>query len=137
MKELPRLVGRDSRRGEFLRKGRGLPVQPSEIPLELRTARIIESPSMTRSELTDALAATQPHLRQADVEDCTKTILDAISDALCASRRVEIRGFGAFQVNQRPSRKGRNPKTGEAVAVPAKACPHFKPGKELRDRVDC
>lgn len=91
---------------------------------------------MTRSELIDALAATQPNLRHADVEDCTKTILDAISNAMRTDRRVEIRGFGSFQVNQRPARNGRNPKTGVSVSVPAKACPHFKPGKELRDRVD-
>jgi len=96
-----------------------------------------KSCTMNRSDLIDVLATTQPNLKQTDVEDCTKTILDAISNALCQGKRVEIRGFGSFQVNQRPPRKGRNPKTGEAVAVPAKACPHFKPGKELRDRVDC
>jgi integration host factor subunit beta len=65
-----------------------------------------------------------------------QNILDTIAVSLCKGRRVEIRGFGSFQVNQRPARKGRNPKTGEAVAVPAKACPHFKSGKELRERVD-
>lgn len=92
---------------------------------------------MTRSELIDALAATQPHLRVADVEECAKTILDAIAVSLCKGRRVEIRGFGTFQSHQRPARNGRNPKTGEPVSVPAKVCPHFKPGKELRDRVDC
>lgn len=91
---------------------------------------------MNRSDLIDALATTQPHLRLADVEECTKAMLDAISNALCKGRRVEIRGFGSFQVNQRPARNGRNPKTGEAVLVPAKACPHFKSGKELRERVD-
>ena len=91
---------------------------------------------MTRSELIYALAATQPHLKLTDVEDCTRTILDAVSNTLSKGGRVEIRGFGSFQVNQRPARNGRNPKTGEAVAVPEKPCPHFKPGKELRDRVD-
>lgn len=92
---------------------------------------------MTRSELIDALAATQPHLKPTDVEDCAKTILEAISTALCKERRIEIRGFGSFQVNHRPARNARNPKTREAVLVPAKASPHFKPGKDLRDRVDC
>jgi len=91
---------------------------------------------MNRSDLIDALATTQPHLKKADVEECARTILDAMSNALCDGRRIEIRGFGSFQVNQRPARNGRNPKTGEAVSVPAKACPHFKSGKALRERVD-
>ncbi|MCK9353837.1 MAG: integration host factor subunit beta [Gallionella sp.] len=91
---------------------------------------------MNRSDLIDALATTQPHLKKADVEECAKTILDTIVVSLCKGRRVEIRGFGSFQVNQRSARSGRNPKTGEPVEVPAKVCPHFKPGKELRDRVD-
>lgn len=92
---------------------------------------------MNRSDLIDALAITQPHLKKSDVEECARTILDAMSITLCDGRRIEIRGFGSFQVNQRPARSGRNPKTGVTVDVPAKACPHFKPGKELRDRVGC
>ena len=65
-----------------------------------------------------------------------KVILDAMSDALSRGDRIEIRGFGSFALNYRPPRTGRNPKSGEKVQVPAKYVPHFKAGKELRERVD-
>jgi integration host factor subunit beta len=75
-------------------------------------------------------------LSTADAEASVQTILDAIGRAVAGGRRAEIRGFGSFGVNSRPSRTGRNPRTGETVLVPAKRVPHFKAGKELRERVD-
>jgi len=91
---------------------------------------------MTRSELIAALAAANPHLRQPDVELIVSTIFDEISAALARGDRVELRGFGAFTAKKRDARTGRNPRTGEAVAVTGKAVPYFKPGKELRERVN-
>ena len=91
---------------------------------------------MTRSELIEKLAADQTHLSQADVELAVRAIIDQLSGALSAGDRIEIRGFGSFALHHRPPRVGRNPKTGEAVALPAKYVPHFKPGKALRARVD-
>lgn len=92
---------------------------------------------MTRSDLIQQLALSQPQLTSKDVELAVRTILDAISRTMAKGERVEIRGFGSFGINYRPARKGRNPKTGVTVLVPAKYAPHFKPGKELRERVDC
>lgn len=91
---------------------------------------------MTRSELVDRLAARHPQLTVSDVELAVKVILNALSRALAQGERIEIRDFGSFGVNHRPARQGRNPKTGESVLVPAKSLPHFKPGKDLRTRVD-
>ncbi len=91
---------------------------------------------MTKSELIERLAARQTHLMQKDVELAVKQILDRISLALARQDRVEIRGFGSFALHHRPSRVGRNPKTGEPVTIPAKHVPHFKPGKEMRERVN-
>jgi len=91
---------------------------------------------MTRSELIDALAARFPQLTAQDAEVAVKELLDAVTGALIQGQRVEIRGFGSFSLTYRPPRTARNPKTGEKVDVPAKYVPHFKPGKELRDRVD-
>lgn len=91
---------------------------------------------MTRSELTTQLAAQQPQLTAKDIEFAVKAIIDSMSNALANGDRVEIRGFGSFALNYRAPRKGRNPKTGEAVQIPAKSVPHFKVGKELRERVD-
>ncbi|MDR2173110.1 MAG: integration host factor subunit beta [Burkholderiales bacterium] len=90
---------------------------------------------MTKSELIDCLAARFPQLAK-DTEFAVKTILDAMAEALARGERVEIRGFGSFGLNYRPSRIGRNPKTGEQVQVSEKYIPHFKAGKELRERVD-
>jgi integration host factor subunit beta len=91
---------------------------------------------MTRSELIAQLAAANPHLRQPDVELIVATIFDEITDALARGDRVELRGFGAFSIKKRDPRTGRNPRTGTTVAVSAKAVPYFKPGKELRERVN-
>ena len=91
---------------------------------------------MIRSELVAALAAANPHLTQRDVERVVTTIFDTITDALVDGRRVELRGFGAFSTRSREARTGRNPRTGTAVAVDAKRVPYFKPGKDLRERLN-
>lgn len=90
---------------------------------------------MTKSELIDSLAASQPQLEYKDVELAVKELLEQMSAALAAGDRIEVRGFGSFSLHYRPPRVGRNPKTGSAVHVADKYVPHFKPGKELRDRV--
>ncbi|MCZ2405868.1 MAG: integration host factor subunit beta [Burkholderiales bacterium] len=91
---------------------------------------------MTRSDLVEALAARFGHLTQRDAEYAVKTLLDAIGQALVQGHRIEVRGFGSFSINHRPPRMGRNPRSGQAVAIPAKRVPHFKPGKALREAVD-
>lgn len=91
---------------------------------------------MTKSELIAALAERSNQLVAKDAELAVKTILDAMVHSLSHGQRIEIRGFGSFGLNYRPPRTGRNPKTGEKVQVPPKYVPHFKAGKELRDRVD-
>ena len=91
---------------------------------------------MTKSELIAALAARYPQLAARDTDYAVKTVLDAMTQALASGQRIEIRGFGSFSLSQRQPRVGRNPKSGEKVLVPAKLVPHFKPGKELRERVD-
>jgi integration host factor subunit beta len=91
---------------------------------------------MTKSELIEALAVKQNQLTQKDIDAAVKTLLEHMSQALAAGERIEIRGFGSFSLHHRPARTGRNPKTGETVSLPAKHVPHFKPGKELRDRVN-
>ncbi len=90
---------------------------------------------MTKSDLIERLAERFPQLVVKDADFAVKMILDAISEALCKGDRVEIRGFGSFTLNHRPPRIGRNPKSGEKVSVPEKWIPHFKAGKELRERV--
>jgi integration host factor subunit beta len=91
---------------------------------------------MTKSELIDILAAEQDHLPYKDVEEAVRKILERMSGALASGERIEIRGFGSFSLHYRPPRIGRNPKTGDSVALAGKHVPHFKPGKELRDRVN-
>ena len=91
---------------------------------------------MTKSELIARLAERFPQLVAKDADFAVKMILDAMSDALVRGHRIEIRGFGSFSINYRPPRTGRNPKSGEKVSVPSKWVPHFKAGKELRERVD-
>ena len=91
---------------------------------------------MTKSELIEALAARQVHLAFNDVELSVKSVMEQMSHALANGERIEIRGFGSFSLHYRPPRMGRNPKTGTAVALPGKHVPHFKPGKELRERVN-
>ena len=91
---------------------------------------------MTKSELIARLAERFPQLVAKDAEFAVKMILDAMTDALSRGDRIEIRGFGSFALNYRPPRVGRNPKSGEKVQVPEKYVPHFKAGKQLRERVD-
>lgn len=91
---------------------------------------------MTKSELIELLAARQVHLKSDDVDMAVKTVLEQMSASLANGERIEIRGFGSFSLHYRPPRIGRNPKTGESVALPGKHVPHFKPGKELRERVN-
>ena len=91
---------------------------------------------MTKSELIEVLARKQPQLAYRDIELAVKTILEYMSSSLSSGERIEIRGFGSFSLHFRPARSGRNPKSGEPVSLPAKYVPHFKPGKELRERVN-
>lgn len=91
---------------------------------------------MTKSELINTLAEQLRHLEQPDVELAVKQVLEQMAGTLAEGGRIEIRGFGSFSLHYRPPRVGRNPKTGEAVALPGKYVPHFKPGKELRERVN-
>ena len=91
---------------------------------------------MTKSDLIARLAERFPQLVAKDADFAVKMILDAMSDALAKGDRIEIRGFGSFSLNYRPPRVGRNPKSGDKVSVPEKWVPHFKAGKELRERVD-
>ena len=91
---------------------------------------------MNRSDLILALAARFPNLMSKDAEVSVQAILDSIGQSLARGDRVEIRGFGSFSLNYRPARIGRNPKTGEKVLVPVKYVPHFKAGKEMRERVE-
>lgn len=91
---------------------------------------------MTKSELIELLSERQRHLGPSDVEMAVKTILEQMSETLASNERIEVRGFGSFSLHYRPPRTGRNPKTGAAVELPGKYVPHFKPGKELRERVN-
>lgn len=91
---------------------------------------------MIKSELVLKIAEQNPHLYQRDVETLVNAILDTITDALAQGDRVELRGFGAFSVKRREARRGRNPRTGESVAVSEKAIPVFKTGKEMRLRLN-
>jgi integration host factor subunit beta len=92
--------------------------------------------AMTKSELIEVIAKEQSHLAYRDVELAIKCMIEQMSQALASGDRIEIRGFGSFSLHFRPPRLGRNPKTGEAVALAGKHVPHFKPGKELRERVN-
>ena len=91
---------------------------------------------MTRSELIQQLARRFPQLEARDADFAVREIFEAISETLARNRRVEIRGFGSFALNYRPPRNGRNPKTGVPVQVPEKWVPHFKAGKEMRERIN-
>ncbi len=92
--------------------------------------------TMTRSDLIERLAARNPSLSLQDADEAVKTVLDTMSSGMALGHRIEIRGFGSFSLSHRPPRVGRNPKSGERVLVPAKHVPHFKAGKEMRERVD-
>jgi len=91
---------------------------------------------MTKSELIERIAFKQDHLPAKDVEAAVKLVLEHMSEELAQGNRIEIRGFGSFSLHFRSPRVGRNPKTGESVELPGKHVPHFKPGKELRGRVN-
>jgi integration host factor beta subunit len=92
--------------------------------------------TMTKSGLIESVAEKTPHISKKDTEVVVNTIFDAMTDALRRGERIEIRGFGSFQVKVREARDGRNPKTGEMVNIPAKRTPFFKVGKELKEMVD-
>ena len=91
---------------------------------------------MIKSELIEHIAARMTHLTEKQVADGTNKILELMRNALVNNQRIEIRGFGSFSLRYRPPRNAHNPKTGEKVVTEAKYSPHFKPGKELRERVD-
>lgn len=91
---------------------------------------------MTKSELIERIAEKQEQLPIKDIELAVKMLLEYMSQVLASGERIEIRGFGSFSLHYRAPRMGRNPKTGESVELAGKYVPHFKPGKELRDRVD-
>ncbi|MGV6816023.1 MAG: integration host factor subunit beta [Thiotrichales bacterium] len=90
---------------------------------------------MTKSDLIEALTQKQPHLAPKDVELSVKILLENMSRSLSTGDRIEIRGFGSFSLHFRPPRLGRNPKTGDSVELTGKYVPHFKPGKQLRERI--
>jgi len=97
--------------------------------------------SMTKSELIERIVAAQTQqsgsaLTSKDVELAVKTMVEQMSHTLASGERIEIRGFGSFSLHYRAPRIGRNPKTGESVGLAGKHVPHFKPGKDLRDRVN-
>ena len=91
---------------------------------------------MTKSELIERIVTQQGQLSSKDVELAIKSMLEQMSEALATGERIEIRGFGSFSLHYREPRIGRNPKTGQSVNLDGKFVPHFKPGKELRDRVN-
>jgi integration host factor subunit beta len=91
---------------------------------------------MTKSELIEIIAQKQKHLSYKDIEFAVKTMIEQMAQALSSGERIEIRGFGSFSLHYRPPRMGRNPKTGTPVPLVGKHVPHFKPGKELRERVN-
>jgi integration host factor subunit beta len=91
---------------------------------------------MTKSELIEILARKRSDIPYKDIEEAVKTLIEQMSESLSEGERIEIRGFGSFSLHFRPPRVGRNPKTGESVALTGKYVPHFKPGKEMRERVN-
>ena len=91
---------------------------------------------MTKSELIERLAHKFNQLPYKDVELAVKALVEQMAQSLAAGKRIEIRGFGSFCLHYRPPRLGRNPKTGDPVSLAGKYVPHFKPGKELRERVN-
>lgn len=96
----------------------------------------IEERTMTKSELMELLAQKQTQLAYKDIELAVKTMIEQMTQSLSGGNRIEIRGFGSFSLHFRPPRMGRNPKTGDPVPLNGKHVPHFKPGKELRERVN-
>ena len=102
----------------------------------MQRAAVNTEPALTRQELIAELTASNPHLRIADAELIVATIFDQITAALARGGRVELRGFGAFTVKQRPARIGRNPRTGVTVQVDEKTVPYFKAGGEILHRLN-
>lgn len=102
----------------------------------VRVSYLSRNLTMTKSELIETIAQKQSQLAHKDIDLAVKAILEQMAQSLSEGERIEIRGFGSFSLHYRPPRHGRNPKTGEAVSLPAKQVPHFKPGKELRDRAN-
>jgi len=96
----------------------------------------VQEKTLTKSELMDILARKQTQLAYKDIELAIKTIIEQMTQSLSTGDRIEIRGFGSFSLHFRPPRMGRNPKTGDPVPLQGKHVPHFKPGKELRERVN-
>ena len=96
----------------------------------------VEAQFMTKSELIDRLTSRQDQLSAKDIELAVKSMLEYMSDVLSSGERIEIRGFGSFSLHYRAPRVGRNPKTGDSVDLSGKYVPHFKPGKDMRDRVN-
>ncbi|MDH3219833.1 MAG: integration host factor subunit beta [Gammaproteobacteria bacterium] len=90
---------------------------------------------MTRSDLIKILSKKQEHLAQRDIELAIRSLINVMSSCLSSGQRIEIRGFGSFNLHYHPPRSGRNPRTGESVNIRGKYAPHFKPGKELRKRI--
>lgn len=101
-----------------------------------RACRISRGLAMIRSELVQKLCQDFPDLTQREVESVVSAVFDSITDQLAQGGRVELRGFGAFSTRKRDARLGRNPRTGESVQVDAKRVPYFKPGKEMRERLN-
>lgn len=97
---------------------------------------MVERNTVTKSELIEGIASRYEMLSSRDVELAIKTMIDAMANVLSDGGRIEIRGFGSFSLHYRAPRIGRNPKTGDTVKLTGKYVPHFKPGKELRDRVN-
>jgi integration host factor subunit beta len=91
---------------------------------------------MTKSDLIERVSVRVPHISKKDTETVVNTIFDSMTESLMHGDRIEIRGFGSFQVKIREAREGRNPKTGEEVKIPAKRTPFFKVGKELKERIE-
>jgi integration host factor subunit beta len=91
---------------------------------------------MTKSELIEKLSMDHNHIQARDIEESVKHLLDLMTNSLASGERIEIRGFGSFSLHFRAPRVGRNPKTGDTVILEGKSVPHFKPGKELRERVN-
>ena len=112
-----------------------MPVVPSRAGTG-RHERFPHALAMTKSELIERITARQTQLSAKDVELAVKTIIEHMAQTLAHGHRIEIRGFGSFSLHYRAPRIGRNPKTGESVGLSGKYVPHFKPGKELRDRAN-
>ncbi len=93
------------------------------------------TPSMTKSDLVKVLSKNQGFLAPKDVELAVRSLINIMSNSLSSGERIEIRGFGSFNLHYRPPRSGRNPRTGEPVNISGKYVPYFKPGEELRKRV--